>query len=120
MEETEKEDLNTARAFSRDVVLGGNCFPGERKCEEYSKNERNLLLFGGGGNKRLLVAIRATEELLTPTRCQTSRFGCLRLASSSAKTQFPVAINATASFNTLPSPPDYTASCKWLADKSLG
>ena len=25
----------------------GNCFCGERKCEEYKKNKRNLLLFGG-------------------------------------------------------------------------
>ena len=36
-----------SRVFSRDVVLGGNCFFGERKCEEYPKNKRNLLLFGG-------------------------------------------------------------------------
>ena len=26
---------------------GGNCFCGERKCEEYPKNKRKLLLFGG-------------------------------------------------------------------------
>ena len=45
------------RVFSRDVVLGGggNCFCGERKCEEYPKKKRNSLLFGveiqnlGGG-----------------------------------------------------------------------
>ena len=35
------------RDFSRDIILGGNCFCGERKCEEYPKNERNLSLFGG-------------------------------------------------------------------------
>ena len=37
----------TYRVFSRDAVLGGNCFCGERKCEEYPKNKQNLLLFGG-------------------------------------------------------------------------
>ena len=35
------------RVFSRDVVLGGNCFCGERKCEKYPKNKQSLLLFGG-------------------------------------------------------------------------
>ena len=45
--------------FSRDIVVvfffggggggggGGDCFCGERICEEYPKNKRNLLLFGG-------------------------------------------------------------------------
>ena len=33
--------------FSRDVVLGGNCFCAERKCKGYPKNKPNLLLFGG-------------------------------------------------------------------------
>ena len=41
--------VTTHRVFSRDVVLGGggNCFCGERKCEEYPKNKRNSLLFRG-------------------------------------------------------------------------
>ena len=35
------------RVFSRDVVLGGKLLLWGEKCEEYPKNERNLLLFGG-------------------------------------------------------------------------
>ena len=39
---------------------GGNCFCGERKCEEYPKNERNLLLFrqnlGGKALKKSLCS----------------------------------------------------------------
>ena len=39
---------STSRVFSRDVALGGEiAFVGREKCEEYSKNKRNLLLFGG-------------------------------------------------------------------------
>ena len=38
-----------ARVFSRNVVLGGNCFCGERKCEKHPKKKQNFLLFGGGG-----------------------------------------------------------------------
>ena len=53
-----EELFAAARVFSRDVVLGGgggggggegNCFCGERKCEECPKNKRNSLLFGGLG-----------------------------------------------------------------------
>ena len=36
--------------FSRDVVLGGNCFCGERKCE-YPKKQAKFIIVWGGNSK---------------------------------------------------------------------
>ena len=51
---------------------GGNCFCGERKCEEYTKNKQNLLLFGGeiqnlggGGEFSPLKALKKTLHVQT-------------------------------------------------------
>ena len=62
------------RVFSRDIVLGGGgCFCGERKCEEYPKNKRNLLFFGGeiqnlgGGNFPPLKALKKTLLIVSLT-----------------------------------------------------
>ena len=35
--------------FSRDVLLGGNCFCGERKCEEYPKKNKTKFVIVWGG-----------------------------------------------------------------------
>ena len=40
-----------SRVFSRDVVLGGNCFCGERKCEEYPKKQTKFVIVWGGNSK---------------------------------------------------------------------
>ena len=41
------------RVFSRDVVLGGNWFCRERKCEEYKENKQTKFVIVWGGNSKL-------------------------------------------------------------------
>ena len=46
------------RVFSRNVVLGGNCFCGKRKCENIKKTNKLCYCLGGGGEFKPLKALK--------------------------------------------------------------